>query len=105
MIHIAESPFVVAGSSDVRRLVIKDDGNQIIVHKQYADADGRTSYEYGRYFNYKHGHLAGNRPEAIRLAWADFKQRAEDDMASYPIADMEADPERFRQFLPGAAVI
>jgi hypothetical protein len=76
---IAHSPTIPADRTTLaHRMVIRDQGNQFVVHMQVFEASGTTSFCHGNYFLKSNAaeSVAMSDREALGKAWAAFERRS-----------------------------
>jgi hypothetical protein len=77
---IAQSPIVHDHGAQPCRIVIRDLGDEFVVHTQILSAGSGTSFVWGHYFR-KECHAptpAESNRAALRRAWLNFEQRSRD---------------------------
>jgi hypothetical protein len=77
---IAQSPVVQQNGAQPCRIVIRDLGDEFVVHTQILSSEGRVSCAWGHYFR-KECHAptpADSDSVALRKAWLKFEERSRD---------------------------
>jgi hypothetical protein len=80
---IASSPIVREGGCQPYRIVIRDLGNEFVVHTQVLPTVGGTSYMWGHYFRKDCSGIPSEESEktALRKSWLDFEKRSRDALS------------------------
>ena len=76
---IASSPIIPRDKQTLpHRIVIRDLGDEFVVHMQVWENDGRTFFHHGNYFKKSNAasSVAMSDREALAKAWAAFERRS-----------------------------